>query len=101
MDHVQDFLDKQHYFILASSLVYSGSSVRLALRHGFRRSTWHLWVKERISSQSIVGATWFQSVLARALAATGITQKRGGASIMLRVWVAALCYITMSERRPA
>jgi hypothetical protein len=98
MGHVQDFSDEQYYFILASSLVYSGSAVRLTLRHGFRRSVWHLWIKERISLQSIVGAAWFQSVLARALVATGITQKQDGASNYAPgVGRSCTCYITMSD----
>lgn len=32
MDHVQDFSDKQHYSVLASSLVYSGSLVLLNIK---------------------------------------------------------------------
>ena len=80
--------------LLVSSLVYSGSWVQLAMRHGFRRSIWHLRIRERISSQSIVGAVWFQSVLVRALAATWTTQKRGRAGITLRVQVAAVQVIS-------
>jgi hypothetical protein len=58
--------------------------------------------RKEFRHKSIVGAAGVQSVLARALAATRITQKRGGASIILRVRLAALpVYITTSELRPA
>jgi hypothetical protein len=54
--------------------------------------------KERISSQSIVGAAWFQSVLARISSDRNYAEVRRSEHYAPRVSRSSTCYITMSER---